>query len=153
MGWQAVQVCLDGACSLTSLSGAVARPGAFWTISRGRRWLLARAAAAKSSAPLSSPRTWLFGQVSLGLNADHPQRGDIRAVLASPAGTRVTVITPTLAIWGSFANYDVSLSDAVPASLHDSRSDGDTAAPYYEHAARPDAPLAAFWGERSARGR
>ncbi|MEM1179709.1 MAG: SdrD B-like domain-containing protein [Acidobacteriota bacterium] len=82
--------------------------------------------------------------VRLGFNADHTYRGDIQLTLESPAGTRVTLVTPNGGDGND--NYDLLLDDT-SASPIDNNIDDTTAAPFYDRTAGPNNALTPFDGE------
>jgi subtilisin-like proprotein convertase family protein len=91
--------------------------------------------------------TYDVGAVSLGFNADHPQRDELQVTLESPEGISVTLVAPPEGSLMPFANYDVLLSDSATNGLHDFHGDDDTALPYYDRLSRPYEPLNAFFGK------
>ncbi len=88
--------------------------------------------------------TFVLTDVDLGLRADHAYRGDIQAILESPAGTRITVIASSGADGND--NYDMLLADGSVGAINDDTID-DTAAPFYDRGANPSNALAGFNGE------
>ncbi len=93
--------------------------------------------------------TFAVGDVTVGLNATHAARDELRAELESPLGTRVR-LTDDDGLGGTTpANYDVSLNDAASAAYSAPVID-DVAAPYFERSARPAQPLRAFAGQSAA---
>jgi len=93
--------------------------------------------------------TFAVGDVTVGLNATHALRDELRAELESPLGTRVR-LTDDDGLGGTTrANYDVSLNDAASAAYSAPAAD-DVAAPYFERSARPAQPLRAFAGQAAA---
>lgn len=96
---------------------------------------------------ISIPDSYNIADVKLGFNADHAYRGDIQAVLESPAGTRITVMSSSGG--DSNDNYDLELSDSSTSPINDGNID-NTAFPYYDRIASPSNLLAGFDGENSA---
>ncbi len=98
-------------------------------------------------------RTFTVGQdvslssVDLGFNAAHTWRGDIRATLESPAGTRVQVITED--VGDSDNGYDMQLEDGSANPIDDGFAD-NTAAPFYDRTAGPSNAFSAFNGENGS---
>jgi uncharacterized repeat protein (TIGR01451 family) len=70
----------------------------------------------------------------VGLSVDHPYRGDISAVLRSPAGTEVKLVAADGENLNR--NYDVLLDDASAGRIND-ESDDDTSLPLYDRTAAP----------------
>ena len=89
--------------------------------------------------------SFTVSDVDLGFNADHTYRGDIQAVLESPAGTRITVLT---GIADPDNNYDIVLDDESVNPLDDGTPD-NTAAPFYDRDVIPNNALSGFDGETS----
>ncbi|MEP7198854.1 MAG: proprotein convertase P-domain-containing protein, partial [Chloroflexota bacterium] len=87
-----------------------------------------------------------IGDVTLGFNATHTYRDDIRVTLQSPSGTIVRVIAGSGSQFNTFANYDVLLDDADALGLQH-RGDDNPAAPYFDRVERPAQPLHAFVGQ------
>ena len=90
--------------------------------------------------------TFTVAGVNLGLNIDHTYRGDIQAILESPAGTRVTLV----AINGGDGNnnYDLLLDRTSANAINDGGAD-TTAAPFYDRSAAPSNSDQPFLGESS----
>ena len=143
-----VEACLNGACALADAH----------LVGAGMTHLYddepaAPLAMGSCSSPLqqtfSVADSFIIGQVSLGFNADHPDRDDIQVELHSPAGTRVRLLYND-GITGTHAtDYDVLLSDAA-AGAYSAGSGDDVASPYYDREARPYTPMQAFSGEGSS---
>jgi len=94
--------------------------------------------------------TFSLRGLSLGFNADHPQRDDLQVTLESPEGTIVQLIAPPTGTASEYANFDLNLGDANLNGLHTYKGDDDTGEPYYDRLARPAEPLEAFRGEGAA---
>jgi subtilisin-like proprotein convertase family protein len=88
--------------------------------------------------------------LSLGLRAEHGERGQIRAELVSPAGTRVRVLSGETALGGDGQNLMVLLTDAAGGRVLQQGGDHDLSLPGFLYVARPDEPLSAFVGEEAA---
>ncbi|MEM7050371.1 MAG: C25 family cysteine peptidase [Acidobacteriota bacterium] len=89
--------------------------------------------------------SFLLEDIDLGFNATHPNRGDIRVTLQSPASTSVVVIAESA---DADNDYDLALDDDVAAALDDGTADS-TAAPNYhlDRSASPSNALRSFVGE------
>ncbi|MCG8456192.1 MAG: carboxypeptidase regulatory-like domain-containing protein, partial [Holophagales bacterium] len=85
--------------------------------------------------------------VRLGFNADHTYRGDIQLTLESPSNTRVQIVTQSGGDGDN--NFDVLLDDTSGNPLDDGNAD-NTAAPFYDRTAAPDAAFTPFDGETAA---
>lgn len=97
-------------------------------------------------APIAVNESFPVSSVRVGINLDHTYRGDITALLRSPAGTEAEIIPSTA---DSYLNYDVLLDSASADPLNDG-SDDDIELPFYERSAEPITDLAAFAGENAA---
>ena len=88
--------------------------------------------------------TFALTGIDLGFRADHVYRGDIQAILQSPAGTRITVVATS----GGDSNddYDMLLADGSTGAVNDGDAD-DTTAPFYDRNANPSNSLGGFLGE------
>ena len=91
-----------------------------------------------------------MGQVSLGFNAEHTHRDDVRVEIVSPAGISVQAVMHKYGFDRDHQNYDVLLYDAATDGLHEFRGDDDTAEPYFDRHARPHQPLRTLRGEDAA---
>jgi subtilisin-like proprotein convertase family protein len=143
-------VCVDGRCA----------PAQLWLAGGDTTHVYedkpAAPIAINSSTACSSPvvRTFsvtdsfVIGDVSMGVDIEHPRRDDNQAELVSPSGTRVRLLYHS-GITGTYrSDYDVSLSDAA-SSAYSAGSGDDPAAAYYDRETRPFKPLQAFYGENS----
>ncbi len=95
--------------------------------------------------------SYIVGDVDIGIFASHAWRGDIRATLQSPAGTRVQVINGNSN--NSADNLNVLLSDEnsgqVGGSSHLANDQLTPAPPPYQRALLPNNPLSVFDGENA----
>jgi uncharacterized repeat protein (TIGR01451 family) len=95
--------------------------------------------------------SYLVADVDIGLFASHAWRGDIRAILQSPAGTRVQVVNGNTN--NSADNINVLLSDEhsgqVGGSGHTATDQLTPAPPPYQRNFLPNNPLSAFDGENA----
>jgi uncharacterized repeat protein (TIGR01451 family) len=96
--------------------------------------------------------SFVVGDVDIGLFASHAWRGDIRATLQSPAGTRVQVINGNTN--NSADNLNVRLSDEnsgqVGGAGHTANDQLTPAPPPYQRNFLPNNPLSAFDGENAS---
>jgi uncharacterized repeat protein (TIGR01451 family) len=95
--------------------------------------------------------SFVVGDVDIGLFASHAWRGDIRATLQSPAGTRVQVINGNTN--NSADNLNVRLSDEnsgqVGGAGHTANDQLTPAPPPYQRNFLPNNPLSVFDGENA----
>lgn len=95
--------------------------------------------------------SFIVADVDIGLFMSHAWRGDIRATLQSPAGTRVQVINGNTN--NSADNLNVLLSDEnsgqVGGASHTANDQLTPAPPPYQRALVPNNPLSAFDGQNS----
>ncbi len=79
--------------------------------------------------------------MQFGFTADHSYRGDIKVTVTSPSSTTAVVIDENSIDFND--NYDVLLGDSYNMLL-DNDVDDNTAAPYYDRAAKPSNVLSIF---------
>jgi uncharacterized repeat protein (TIGR01451 family) len=95
--------------------------------------------------------SYIVGDVDVGLFVAHAWRGDVRAILQSPAGTRIQVINANTN--NSADNLNVRLSDEnsgqVGGSGHTAIDQLTPAPPPYQRNLLPNNPLATFDGENA----
>jgi len=91
--------------------------------------------------------SFTVGNVQLGLVAEHERRDDLRVTLISPAATAVQLLTDDGISGTDFRHADFWFYDAAPLDFSQALGDHNPSAPDYEHLARPDQPLSAFWGQ------
>ncbi|MDB9525092.1 VCBS domain-containing protein [Oscillatoria sp. CS-180] len=89
------------------------------------------------------PAGFTVEDITLGLNLDHANRGQIRVELQAPDGTTVTLID---SISDGNDNFDILLGDAFAGPIDDNTNDV-TGAPLYDRQAKPDNPFSAFQGK------
>jgi subtilisin-like proprotein convertase family protein len=86
--------------------------------------------------------------VNVGLNLDHPYRGDIYATLTSPTGVKADLVLTATS--NAANNYDVWLDDAQPLMVTDDLLNHVTDAPYYKQSRTPNGYLSNFEGQGAA---
>lgn len=149
-GLSNVEVCLNGECGPAILQSQVQslytyNDASDITINGGTT-----CAGSEIVRTFTVTENFTIGSVSLGLNAEHTRRNDILALLGSPTGAWVQVLGPKIGSPYDAWNYDVLLSDAFGAGLHDSRGDDNPLPTYFDRHSRPDDPLRVFRGEQAA---
>ena len=151
-GAAGVEVCLQDACrpANTALEPAAAHSYEDWP----DPVLPIDASTACGSGAIvrtfSVTDTFAVGTVQFGLNAEHPDRDQIRAELTSPSGTTVRLLGDDLLAGTRFQDVDALLYDAAGEGLHAYQGDDDPLGPFFDREARPQAPLYAFRGEGAA---
>ncbi|MEJ5309992.1 MAG: LamG-like jellyroll fold domain-containing protein [Anaerolineae bacterium] len=150
-GLGTLDVCVDGRC----------KPAQLWLRGGDSSHIYedepAVPLAIDAGAPCSAPilRTFVvtdsfvLGEVSVGLDIEHPHRDDVQAELISPSGTRVRLLYHSGVTGAAWANYDVFLNDPA-TTAYSAGGDDNPAAAYYDRIARPNQPLQAFYGEDAA---
>lgn len=109
-------------------------------------------AAAPCTAPLVRTFTvtsaFTLSDVNIGVQYNHPFRGDMQVVLVSPAGTSVALMTN---IGGARDHLNVLFDDEAAASIttHTASNDSTAAAPPYQRTFIPQSALSAFDGQSS----
>ncbi|MEM8930060.1 MAG: SdrD B-like domain-containing protein, partial [Acidobacteriota bacterium] len=83
-------------------------------------------------------------EVEFALNILSTRRSDIQAVLESPTGTRVTILTGSPLDFSD--NYDVLFDDDSANPIDDGTND-NPGTPFYDRTVNPANPLSAFDGE------
>lgn len=110
----------------------------------------------ESATPCTSPMVRSFTvatgaqvtDVNIGVQFTHSYRGDVRATLASPAGTVVNLITN---IGTSADHLNVLFDDGAAANISThTANDNTAAAPPYQRTFRPEGSLASFNGQNAA---
>jgi uncharacterized repeat protein (TIGR01451 family) len=107
--------------------------------------------ASTCAAPLVQTFTvgtsFTVADVDLGVLINHPQRGDLRIWLRSPAGTLVRVFNRS---GGVADNFNVLLDDEAASSVGGhTANDTVTTVPPYQRTFQPDAAMSAFDGQNS----
>ncbi|MFH1632591.1 MAG: proprotein convertase P-domain-containing protein [Chloroflexota bacterium] len=145
-----VDVCVDGDCQQADLrlqpgQGAVTvadTPGTPVAINNGTP-----CNGSEILVTFGVAESFAVGNVQLGFVAEHERRDDLRVTLISPLGTAVQLLTDDGISGTDFRHADFWFADAAPLDFSQALGDHDPGAPDYEHFARPDQPLSAFWGQ------
>ncbi len=141
------EICLNGTCQTGNMQMS-AVPDAVYDNVPGAPIPIGACGGGEVVQTFDVADSFIVSGAALGVNIEHPKRDELRVTLSN-GSTSVSVIEPPPGTPSEYANFDVYLEDAATAELHIKASD-ELAIPYYERLARPDAPLADFYGDNAA---